>query len=207
MVNEFDFLRTGACRVTQIPHLSLEIVAYAEAQTSVLPLARSCIKRPGEVIDVIVLTDSIACFRVYIGQGSPTVECCTLFRRIGERERRGDNVSDCLQTLVLAEIEQSIEPCTHRNATGIGLANTKCSELFADFSGRHTGSRHKFSLVVVFRFNELELRRTEMPVHSVTYARSDVYVFEQGEIRQTDLEIVGHTVLHLVPESRLSEFS
>ena len=46
-----------------------------------------------------------------------------------------------------------------------------------------------------------------MPVHTVTDARSDVYVFEQGEIRQTDLEIVGHTVLHLVPESRLSEFA
>ena len=44
------------------------------------------------------------------------------------------------------------------------------------------------------------------PVHTVGDARGEIYIFEQSEVRQAYLEVVGHTVLHLVPEARLVEF-
>ena len=45
-----------------------------------------------------------------------------------------------------------------------------------------------------------------MPIHSVTDARSDIYILEEREIRQSNLEIVSHSVLELVRKSRLPEF-
>ena len=46
---------------------------------------------------------------------------------------------------------------------------------------------------------------SEEPVHSIADARSDVYVLEEREVRKSDLEVVCHAVLELVPESRLVE--
>mgnify|MGYP006315411611 FL=1 len=46
----------------------------------------------------------------------------------------------------------------------------------------------------------------EEPVHAVADARSDVYVFQECEVRKSDLEVMRHSVLELVPESRLVEF-
>ncbi len=45
----------------------------------------------------------------------------------------------------------------------------------------------------------------EKPVHSVVYRRRDIDIFEQGEIGQSNLEIMAHAVLELVQEARLVE--
>ena len=46
----------------------------------------------------------------------------------------------------------------------------------------------------------------EEPVLSVTYARREVQVLCQCEVRKTDLEVVCHTILELVHEAVFHEF-
>ena len=101
---------------------------------------------------------------------------------------------DCLYFTVLAEIEQTIEARAHGYASGICVGGTECAEHLA----LHVF--HPSCLLIVYL-----VRGVEEPVHSVAYARGDVDVFEQGEVRQSNLEVVRHSVLHLVPESRLVE--
>ena len=52
---------------------------------------------------------------------------------------------------------------------------------------------------------EIGLALAEEPVHAVAHARSDIKVLQKGEIRKLDGEVVGHTVLELVQETRLAE--
>ena len=47
---------------------------------------------------------------------------------------------------------------------------------------------------------------TEEPAHSVLDTRSDINVLECSEVRETDLEVMVHTVLELVHETWLTEF-
>ena len=101
---------------------------------------------------------------------------------------------DGLYLTVLAEIEQSVESGVCRDAPGVGVCGPECAELLSlyFFHGIRVGVIHPF-------------RGVEKPVHAVAYARSEVYVLEEREVRQTDLEIVGHSVLELVQKSRLVE--
>ena len=100
-----------------------------------------------------------------------------------------------LEFTVLAEVEDTVESRTHGYASGVVVCGSEFSE--------------HLSLDV---FNSARIRiiffgsLPEEPVHSVTDARGDVDIFEQGEIRQSDLEIMGHTVLEFVPETWFVEF-
>ena len=75
------------------------------------------------------------------------------------------------------------------------MRSTKCAECLS------LDILHSSCVRIVFLFS-----LAEEPVHSIGDAWSDVYILECREVRQTDLEIMGHTVLELVPESRLVEF-
>ena len=94
----------------------------------------------------------------------------------------------------LAEIEHTVKPRTHRKASGIILAYAECAELTA-VMGFHT---------VCFGV-EFIIGTAEIPVLAVTYARSEVQVLREGEIRQTYLEIMSHTILKLVQKAVFHE--
>ena len=96
---------------------------------------------------------------------------------------------------VLSEIEKTVEARAGGDASGIRMRGSEFAELVAfDFF-------YFIRVGIVYLF-----RSPEKPVHAVADARSEVYVLEQGEIRQTDAETVGHSVLELVQKSRLVEF-
>ena len=103
-------------------------------------------------------------------------------------------MSDGLQLAVFSEVEETIDTCTHRDASGVVMGRSEMSESLALDFFDHSGLRVIFLLDL-----------SEIPVHSVLDTRCDVYVLEGCEVRKTDLEGVGHTVLELVPESRLVE--
>ena len=104
-------------------------------------------------------------------------------------------MSDCLKLPMFAEIEHTIESRTHGYASGIIVRCSKCTECFSFYIFHHSG----FRIVLLFRL-------AEEPVHSVLYTRSDVDVLEGSEVRQSDLEIMSHSVLESVQKSGLLEF-
>ena len=103
-------------------------------------------------------------------------------------------MSNGLQPSVPAKVEHTVETGTHGQASGICLRDSECSECLSFY----VFDLSKFSIVLFFRL-------TEEPVHAVRYTWRDVYVLECSEVRETDLEIMGHSVLELVHKSRLAE--
>ena len=103
-------------------------------------------------------------------------------------------MADCLQFTMLSKIEHTIESSTHGYVSGIVMCCSECSECLALDVFHHAGVR-----IVLL------LRLAEEPVHTVAYTRRDVDVFEQGEVRKTNLEGVSHTILEFIKESRLIE--
>ena len=129
-----------------------------------------------------------------VGECPPSIEMRTFLRAEREVDRRRDDVPDCLHFPVFAVVEYSVKSRADRQTSRIVVRGPEMVEhLSLDIL-------HLAGLLVVNLFG-----LPEEPVHSVGEARGDVYVLEQREVGKTDLEIVGHTVAHLVPESRLVE--
>ena len=101
---------------------------------------------------------------------------------------------DGLKLTVFAKVEQTVKSGIHRDASGVGVSCAKGSECLSFYVF------YLSCVWVIFLFS-----LPEEPVHSIADARSYVYVFQQCEIRKSDLEVVSHTVLELVPESWLIE--
>ena len=101
---------------------------------------------------------------------------------------------DGLYLVGLSEIEHTVEPGAHGEASGVCLRNAEVAELSTGLCLHLVGLRI-----------ELIFGLAEEPVHSVADARSEIQVFRNGEIRQSDLEIMGHSVLEPVQEARLLE--
>ena len=103
-------------------------------------------------------------------------------------------MTDRLQFSVHSEVEQTIDSGAGRDTSRVVVRRSECSEhLTLDIF-------YLSRLCIIFL-----LSVSEEPVHSVTYAWSDIDVFQQGEVRKTDLEVMCHTILEFVPESRLIE--
>ena len=102
---------------------------------------------------------------------------------------------DGLYFPVLPEIEETIEPRVCGKASGIVVRCPESPELAG------INLLHLVSGRIVFSFS-----LSEEPVHAVADARREIDVFEQCECRQPYLEVVRHSVLELVQESRLVEF-
>ena len=95
---------------------------------------------------------------------------------------------------VLSEVEESVQTRTHGYASGVIVGGSESAEHLSFYV------LYAACVGVVFF-----LGVPEEPVHAVAYTRGDVDVFEKSEVRQSDLEIMGHTVLELVPEARFVE--
>ena len=95
---------------------------------------------------------------------------------------------------MLSELEETIDTGTHGYTSGISMRSSEMAECATLYIFHLSCLRVIFLLVF-----------PEIPVHSVLNARSHIDVLECREVRQTDLEIVGHSVLELIPESRLVE--
>ena len=95
---------------------------------------------------------------------------------------------------MFAEVHDTVQSGTHGYATRVIVGGSECTEHL---------SFHVFNLARV-RIVYL-LRVSEEPVHTIRHTRGDVDVFQEREVRKTDLEVVVHTVLELVPESWLVE--
>ena len=103
-------------------------------------------------------------------------------------------MSDSLKFTMLSKIEYTIQTRTHGYTSGVVMSSSECAEHLS------------FDVFNLSRVRVIFLLSIpEEPVHTITYARCDVYVFEEREVRKTDLEIVGHTILELVPEAWLVE--
>ena len=76
-----------------------------------------------------------------------------------------------------------------------------CSEC-AEYSALDILNAHFSSLRIYY---SLLLCLSEEPVHTVADARCDVDVFQESEVRKSDLEVMSHTILELVPEVRAVE--
>ena len=104
-------------------------------------------------------------------------------------------MTDRLQFSVHSEVEQTIDSGAGRDTSRVVVRRSECSEhLTLDIF-------YLSRLYIIFL-----LSVSEEPVHSVTYSWSNVDILHKGEVRKTDLEIVVHTVLELIPKSRLIEF-
>ena len=101
---------------------------------------------------------------------------------------------DGLDLMRLSEIEHTVKPGAHGQATGVVLAYAECAEL----SG-------------IMRFHPVRLRIVfiiglpEEPVLAIAYTRCEVQILCKRKVRQTYLEVVSHSVLELVHESLLHE--
>ena len=104
-------------------------------------------------------------------------------------------MSDRLDLPMSSEIEHTIETRAHGYASGICLGDANGAECLAFNRFNLT----KFGIIFFFGL-------AEEPVHAVLYTRCDVDILEGCEVRQANLEIMGHSVLELVEKSRLSEF-
>ena len=95
---------------------------------------------------------------------------------------------------MFTEVEYTIQSGTHGDTAGVVMSSTECAEHLALNIFHHS------------RIGVIDLLCIpEEHVHAIGYTRGDVDVFQEGEVRKTDLEVVVHTVLELVPESRLVE--
>ena len=103
-------------------------------------------------------------------------------------------MSDGLQLSMHTEIEETIDSGTHGDTSRIVMGCSECTEHLALYI------LYLLSLIVIFL-----LRLPEEPVHSVADAWSDIDIFHQCEVRKTDREVMGHTVLELIPETWLVE--
>ena len=99
---------------------------------------------------------------------------------------------DSLYLVGLAEIEHTVEPRTHGEASGICLGNAEVAELSSGMRLHLVGLRI-----------ELIFGLAEEPVLAVAHARGEIEIFRNGEVRQANLEVVRHAVLELVEEARL----
>ena len=100
-----------------------------------------------------------------------------------------------LKLSVHSEVEKTVYAGTHGYASGIVMRGPECAEHLTFYIFDLTGIR-----IVDF------LCISEEPVHSVSHTWRQIDVFEQCEVWQADLKIMGHTILELVPESGLVEF-
>ena len=103
-------------------------------------------------------------------------------------------MSDSLELTMLSEVEDTVDTRTHGYTSRVVVGRSEGTECLS-FHVLHLAG---FRIVFLFRL-------PEEPVHAVGDARRHVDIFEGSEVRKADLEIVGHTVLELVEESRLVE--
>ena len=103
-------------------------------------------------------------------------------------------MSDGLELSVFSEVEETIDTRVHGDASGVVMCGSECSECLCLNIFHHSCIR----IVLLFCL-------AEEPVHTVGDTRCDIDVFQQCEIRKTDLEVVCHTILELVPEAWLVE--
>ena len=95
---------------------------------------------------------------------------------------------------MFTEVHDTVQSGTHGDATRVVVCGSKCTEHLSF----HVFNLAGFGIVHLFRI-------AEEPVHAIRYARRDIDIFEEREVWKTDLEVVVHTVLELVPESWLVE--
>ena len=94
-----------------------------------------------------------------------------------------------------SEIEHTIQSRAHRQAARIIMGHADRAELLAP---------DLFHLSCFFIVHEFRFPKEH--VHTVGNGWRHLEVFEQGEVRQADLEVVGHAVLEPVRKAVLHEF-
>ena len=105
-------------------------------------------------------------------------------------------MSDRLHLPVLSKIEHTVESGTHRNTSGVVVCRSECTEHLAFYI------LYSSCIRIV-----LLLGLSEEPVHTVGHARSYIDVLHKREVRETDLEVMCHTILELVKQTRLFELA
>ena len=104
-------------------------------------------------------------------------------------------MSDGLKPTMFSEVEHTVESGAHRYASRVVVCGSESSERLS-FDILHHSSVRIIDLLHV----------AEEPVHTIAYTWRDIYIFQQGKVRKSDLEIMVHAILELIKESRLVEF-
>ena len=100
-----------------------------------------------------------------------------------------------LQLSVFSEVEKTIESGVHRDATRVVVCGSECAE----YSSLDILNAYFACLRIHYG---LLFGLSEEPVHSVADAWSDIDIFQKGKVRESDLEVMCHSVLESVPEIR-----
>ena len=115
-------------------------------------------------------------------------------------------MSDSLNFPVFSKVEHSVDTRAHGHASGIVVRCTEIVErragirfhlLRLDLIAFLVCDHDEITVRIIYRDKRLRTGRKH-PVHSIAHRRGYIYIFEKCEVREADLEIVGHPVPHIV---------